>query len=179
MKVGEIIAYNLEKVRMERNLSLSQLAGMAGVSKVVLSQIEKGDSNPTINTIWKITEALGLPYTSLLETPVSSVELVHKEDIAELVEEKYHILPYYTQGNQRDFEIYQIVMEPGCVHASVGHPAGSEEYIMVIGGRMTLRVEDAEYHLGKDDALSFEASSPHEYRNEENADAKAVMVIQY
>lgn len=46
MEIGEIIAYNLKRIREERNLSLGQLADSAGVSKVVLSQIEKGDSNP-------------------------------------------------------------------------------------------------------------------------------------
>ena len=59
MEIGKIIAHNLKRLREERNLSQGQLAEMAGVSKVIISQIEKGDSNPTINTIWKLTGALG------------------------------------------------------------------------------------------------------------------------
>ena len=51
MEAGEIIAFNLKRLRNEKNLTLGQLANMAGVSKVVLSQIEKGEANPTINTI--------------------------------------------------------------------------------------------------------------------------------
>ena len=85
MEIGEIIAYNLKRIREERNLSLGQLADSAGVSKVVLSQIEKGDSNPTINTIWKITGALQLPYTSLLELPETDAVHIKKADIHELV----------------------------------------------------------------------------------------------
>ena len=62
MEISAIIAINLKRIREERKLSMGQLAEMAGVSKVVLSQLEKGTANPTINTIWKITGALGLPY---------------------------------------------------------------------------------------------------------------------
>ena len=61
MEISAIIAINLKRIREERKLSMGQLAEMAGVSKVVLSQLEKGTANPTINTIWKITGALGLP----------------------------------------------------------------------------------------------------------------------
>lgn len=79
MEIGKIIALNLKRLRDERNLSLGQLAELAGVSKVMLSQLEKGTSNPTINTIWKITGALHLPYTSLLELPESEVVHVKKK----------------------------------------------------------------------------------------------------
>lgn len=68
-------------------MSLGQLAESAGVRKVALSQIEKGDSNRTINTIWKITGALQLPYTSLLELPETHAVHVKKADIHELVED--------------------------------------------------------------------------------------------
>lgn len=59
MEISAIIAINLKRIREERKLSMGQLAEMAGVSKVVLSQLEKGTANPTINTIWKITGARG------------------------------------------------------------------------------------------------------------------------
>jgi transcriptional regulator with XRE-family HTH domain len=51
-----MIAENLKRLRLERNLSLGQLAELFDVSKVMISQIKKGDINPTINTIWKIAK---------------------------------------------------------------------------------------------------------------------------
>ena len=83
MEIGKIIAYNLKKLREEQNLSQGQLAERAGVSKVIISQIEKGDSNPTINTIWKLTSALGLPYTSLLEMEETRAVYVKKKERSE------------------------------------------------------------------------------------------------
>ena len=53
MNLNEIIAVNLKRLRAERGFSLGKLSELSGVSKVMLSQIEKGESNPTINTLWK------------------------------------------------------------------------------------------------------------------------------
>ena len=131
MEIGKIIAYNLKRLREERNWSLSQLAEMAGVSKVMLSQLEKGASNPTINTVWKITGALHKPYTSLLALPQDHTIHIRKQDIQPLVEGKYHIFNYYPKDADRDFELYQIELEPGG-HESIGHPVDSSEYIMMI-----------------------------------------------
>lgn len=180
MEIGEIIAYNLKKLREKRNLSQNQLAEMAGLSKVVISQIEKGDSNPTINTIWKLTGALGLPYTSLLELEAAAKTLlVKKSDISELVENKYHIFNYYPQNAERNFEIYQIEMESGCVHPSIGHSSNSYEYILLTKGRITITINGNEHVLEEDDAIYFDASIPHCYTNKEMQTAKMTLIIQY
>lgn len=179
MEISEVIAYNLRKIRNERNLSLGQLAEQAGVSKVVLSQIEKGDSNPTINTIWKITGALQLPYTSLLEFPDTQAVHIKKKDISEMRDDKYHIFSYYPKEQNRNFELYQIEMEPGCVHSSIGHSANSSEYIMMIEGTAILEVNGKEYVLETDDGLYFDASVPHCYRNETKKKVKMELLIYY
>lgn len=179
MEIGKIIAHNLKKIREERNLSQGQLAEMAGVSKVIISQIEKGDSNPTINTIWKLTGALGLPYTSLLELEADRTVHVKKADISELVEDKYHIFSYYPKNSERNFEIYQIEMESGCNHPSIGHSSNSYEYVMLTEGRITISVNDVEYVMEENDALYFDASVPHCYINNGRKTAKMVLIIQY
>jgi transcriptional regulator with XRE-family HTH domain len=179
MEVGQIIAANLKRLREERHLSLGQLAEQAGVSKVILSQIEKGDANPTINTIWKITGALQLPYTSLLEPPDAKAVHVRKRDIPDLEEDKYHIFSYYPKDQDRNFEMYQIQMDAGCVHESIGHSSHSSEYIMVMEGQLRLEVGGSEYRLEPDDALYFDASYPHVYRNPSQQPVRAVLVIYY
>jgi len=179
MEISEIIAANLKRIRGERNLSLGQLAEMAGVSKVMLAQLEKGTSNPTINTVWKITGALQLPYTSLLELPEAKAIHVRKADIHALEEDKYHIFSYYARNGDREFELYQIEMDPGCVHESVGHSTNSSEYIMVVDGQMILEVNGGAYTLEADDGLCFEAAAPHIYRNITNRKVKAVLLIFY
>lgn len=179
MEIGKIIAHNLKHLREERNLSQGQLAEMAGISKVVISQIEKGDSNPTINTIWKITGALNLPYTSLLEMETTKTIHVKKSDVSELVEDKYHIFSYYAKNSDRNFEVYQLEMESGCNHPSIGHSSKSYEYILLTQGKITVVVGDCEYNLKEEDAIFFDASVPHCYINNINETAKMTMIIQY
>lgn len=179
MKVGEIIAYNLKRLRAERNLSLSQLAQISGVSKVMLCQLEKGASNPTVNTVWKITGALHLPYTSLLELPESQVIHVRKRDIHELKEDKYRVFNYYAKSSDRDFDLFQIEMDGGCVHESIGYPTDSSEYIMVVEGQVDLELNGEVYHLDTDDGFCFNAAVPHIYRNKGEQKAKAVLIIYY
>lgn len=164
MEIGDIIACNLKRLREERHLSLSQLANLAGVSKVMLSQLEKGGSNPTVNTIWKIAGALRLPYSSLLELPDQNVIHIKKENLQELEEDGYHIFNYYPRDAERSFELYQVEMDCGCVHRSVGHSVDSTEYIIVTAGQLELEVNAEHYCLHTGDGLCFEAAAPHLYR---------------
>lgn len=130
MEISAIIAINLKRIREERKLSMGQLAEMAGVSKVVLSQLEKGTANPTINTIWKITGALGLPYSSLLEMPETNAIHIKKKDLQDMCDDGYHIFTYYGKEPARPFELYEIVVDPGAEHDSIGHSSESSEYII-------------------------------------------------
>ncbi len=79
MNLNNIIAGNLKRLRNERQLSLSKLSDICGVSKVMLGQIERGESNPTINTIWKIAGGLRVPYTSLIDEPIKNDILIKKK----------------------------------------------------------------------------------------------------
>ncbi len=179
MEVSEMIAVNLRRLREEKNLSLGQLAEMAGVSKVMLSQMEKGLSNPTINTIWKIAGALQVTYTNLLEVPDSNVIHVRKTDIHPLDDDKYHIFSYYKRDSNRNFELYQIEMDAGCVHESIGHSKESAEYIMMIDGEMELDVNGEVHMLQADDGFCFDATVPHRYINKSEQRVKAVLMISY
>lgn len=87
MDLGKIIAFNLNKLRTERSLTLGQLAKLSGISKAILSDIEKGGSNPTINTIWKIANGLNVPYTRLMEVKEPDGTVVRRSDTAEQSDE--------------------------------------------------------------------------------------------
>ncbi len=179
MEVNEIIAINLKRLREEKNLSLGQLADLAGVSKVMLSQVEKGTSNPTINTLWKIAGGLQVTYADLLELPENDVVHVKKADIYPLNEGLYHIYSYYKRDSNRNFELYQIEVEPGCQHESIGHSKESYEYIMMMEGELEVDVNGECHVLKQDDGFCFEAKMQHRYRNKTKKTAKAVLMIYY
>lgn len=61
-----IIANNLAEIRHQRKLSLDKLSELSGVSKALLGQIERSESNPTVNTLWKIASGLQIPFNRLI-----------------------------------------------------------------------------------------------------------------
>ena len=112
------IGENLRRLRTERNLSLGQLAKTSEISKGILSEIEKGNSNPTINTILKIADGLSIPYTALLEEPEKECDLVRKED-TELQQDDfgtYRLRCYFPCSASRNFEYFQMELDPDAGH---------------------------------------------------------------
>lgn len=167
MDINLIIADNLKRLRNARNLSLGQLSELSDVSKVMLSQIEKGETNPTINTIWKVATGLNVPYTSLLEQPEQTASIIKKSDIVSQISDdgQYRLYCYYSSTPHRNFEFFQMELETGCSYASVGHSEKSEEYLMVLEGDLTLEVNNETFVLHADDSITFSAPSKHVYIN--------------
>jgi Predicted transcriptional regulators len=64
--LDQLIAQNLKRLREERKLSLDRVAELTGVSKSMLGQIERGDSSPTVATVWKIANGLKVSFTTLM-----------------------------------------------------------------------------------------------------------------
>ena len=71
-----LIAQNLKRIREEKRLSLDRLAELTGVSKSMLGQIERGESSPTVATVWKISNGLKVSFTALLSSPQSDTIVV-------------------------------------------------------------------------------------------------------
>lgn len=164
MEMNKIMAGNLRRLRTERNLSLGALSALCGVSKVMLSQIEKGLTSPTINTIWKIANGLKVPYTALLEQQ-AQVEVLRKADLSVQHgdDAHYRIFCYYTNAPDRNFELFQLEMDSGHSYESIGHPEKAQEFIMVFAGCLELSANDRTHTLRQDDAISFVASGRHVY----------------
>ena len=133
----------------------------------LLSQLEKGSGNPTINTILKIANALKVPYTALLDTLGSSAAVVRGSDLPVQASEdgRYRARCYYASTAERNFEWFQLYLEPGCRYTSIGHRARALEYLVVQSGKMAVEVGGRRYELGQDDAISFHSSQEHCYIN--------------
>lgn len=181
MEITTILAENLKRLRTERGLSLGQLAELSQVSKVMLSQVEKGDTNPTINTLWKIANGLKVPYTALLEQQERDTCVVKKENSTIQITDEghYRIYCYYPTTPHRNFELFQIELDEGCRYTSLGHSEKSEEYIMVLEGELTLEVNEATYTLVANDCIRFTASFRHVYCNSGRGVLKAAVTNFY
>jgi len=181
MEINIIIAENLKRLRNERNLSLGQLSELSGVSKVMLSQIEKGETNPTINTIWKIAAGLNVPYTSLLEQQEKNAFVLKKKDtVSQLSDDgHYRLNCYYTNTPHRNFELFQMELDEGSKYISQGHPEKSEEYLMVLEGQLTLESNNEAFMLNAEDAINFNSSTRHVYINSGKETLRTIIINFY
>ncbi|NYB74962.1 helix-turn-helix transcriptional regulator [Sedimentibacter hydroxybenzoicus DSM 7310] len=180
MELGKIIAFNLKELRTERNLTLGQLSKISGISKAMLSDIEKGNSNPTINTIWKIANGLNVPYTKLMDGIEKEATVIRKTDsVMQTGEtEHYRVYCYFTNTPVRNFELFYVELDAQSSNASIGHSEKSQEYIYIIQGELVLHTEAGDYTLNVGDSLVFDSSIGHTYINKQDT-LLIFMVINY
>jgi XRE family transcriptional regulator, regulator of sulfur utilization len=180
-EITDLVAQNLRRIRVEKKLSLEKLAELTGVSKSMLGQIERGDSSPTIATVWKIANGLKVSFTSLLNAPQSDPTVIRRSEIHPMLEDngKYRLYPCFPIEDGRRFEVYTIEIEQGGRLSAEAHPEGTQEFLTVFLGEITVQVGDQEYQVSKDDAIRFRADRPHAYHNSGVGLAKINLVIHY
>jgi transcriptional regulator with XRE-family HTH domain len=179
--LNQLIGENLKRIRAERSLSLDAVAKLSGVSKSMLGQIERGEVNPTISTVWRIANGLKISFSSIVSRPRQDSELIRRVDVEPLIEgdglvRNYPVFPFDAE---RGFEMYAVDMDPGGYLQAEAHSAGTEEFITVHAGEMTLRVGNDEYELESGDSIRFRSDVPHAYHNPGASMARVAMVIHY
>lgn len=176
-----IFAQNLKRLREEKRLSLDNMAKLSGVSKSMLGQIERGEVNPTISTVWKISNGLKVSFTTLMSRPEVDIEIVYKEDIEPLTENegKSRNYPVFSFDETRRFEMYLLEIEKGGQLSAEAHPQGTQEFITVFSGELTIKVNEKEYIVANGNSIRFKADTRHYYCNSGDDLVKISMVIYY
>jgi transcriptional regulator with XRE-family HTH domain len=179
--LNRMIGQKLKEVRTGRNLSLDKLAQLTSVSKPMLGQIERGESNPTVSTLWKIASGLGVSFTTFIEEEEPAIKLVTKQEVEPIPEESglFQVRPLYPMERGKSFEVFSVALMPGCHYKSEPHSKGIEELILVQEGSMWLVLGELEYELQKDQSLRFSADYPHEYHNDKGYLCEMTMIIYY
>ena len=183
-EMNRVIPENLKNLRAERKLSLGELSELTGVSKSMLGQIERGESSPTVATLWKIATGLGVSFTALLESPEQDIELIREADMTPLLSDygHFHLFPVVPSGKDRNFEILDLVLDEETISDSKPHAPGTEEFTFVYEGALEIVLggtEKTSYLVEKDCLLHYRADKHHTYKNAFEGVTKALMVIHY
>lgn len=180
-EIQEIVGRNLKAIRDKQKLSLEKVSELSGVSKAMIGQIERGESSPTITTIWKIANGLKISFTSLIKAPETEAKVVLQSDVQVLAEDdgKYRVYATFPFSDDKKFEIYSVEIEPEGKLDSDGHMEGTEEYITVFDGEVHISLNGTNYKLNKGDSIRFKADRPHSYLNTRNELARLSMTISY
>lgn len=177
IKVGK----NLKTIRKSRDLSLDKLAELTGVSKAMLAQVERGDSNPTISLLWKIANGLRISVTALIAEEAPEVTVVRFSDVEPITENggRYQAFPLFPFDPKTHFEVYTVKIAPGNSHQSEPHQDGVEEFVVVTQGCLELRIGDDIYVAEQGDAIRFNADQGHLYVNHSEAPVWLQVIIRY
>lgn len=174
------IGQNLKTIRKTRGLSLDSTAEATGVSKAMLGQIERGESNPTVTTLWKIAAGLQVSFSSLISEEPTEVVFVPLSNIDPVTENngEYRVYSIFPFDPRKKFEIYIIELDPGCRHTSERHNEGIEEYITVMSGSLEMKIGNQSYFVGSGSSIRFIANKPHTYVNP-GADTARFQAVMY
>lgn len=161
------IGEKLKSIRTIRNLSLDETAVLTGVSKPMLGQIERGQSTPTITTLWKIATGLKTPLSLFLDDKQTEYQIADCGDKDPVTEDsgRMKAYPLFVFDPLRSVETFYIEFSPSCKHVSDKHTDGVEEYIFVIRGKLLLVINGEKVTLEERQAIRFRADVAHEYNN--------------
>jgi transcriptional regulator with XRE-family HTH domain len=177
-----VVATNLHGLRTSRGLSLEALAKLSGVSRAMLGQIELARSAPTINLLWRIADALGVPFGALVTDDASSdVEMLPAANAKILTNGNgaFATRALFPYRRRRRTEFYELRLRPGCIEASSAHPPGATENLVVSQGSMSVMIRGERHRLSAGDAMFFVADLAHVYENQGPVDAVAYLVMTY
>ncbi len=161
------IGDKLKRLRAARSLSLDETAALTGVSKPMLGQIERGQSIPTVTTLWKIATGLKMPLSFFLEGPQAEYTVASPDRDKVILGDggKMRAYPLFTYDPVRSVEAFYIEFDPNCRHFSDKHNDGVEEQVFVLRGTLRLVLGDQAVDVREKQAVRFRADMPHSYEN--------------
>lgn len=177
--VGQL-AEALRAARKARGLSLEGVAQLSGVSRSMVSQIERGESSPTVATLWNLTQALQVDFAGLLAgRAAGGIDVVRAEAAPVIAARgdgvRIRILsPPESVGSH---EVYELIFAPGGVLDSAAHSPGCREHLTVIEGRIAVGSGSESATLGTGDTARYAADRAHRIAAEGGA-ARAILIVQ-
>lgn len=176
------VGATLQKIRLKRGLTLEDLSRAAGVSKSMLSQIEREKANPTIAVAWRLANALGIGIEELLAGEAQKVEAIHILEPHETPtlpgNHAGYVLrilgPMELAGK---YEWYELTLAPQGELASHPHDPGTTEYLTLLNGALEVEVDGVKKKLKTGGTARYLADKSHAIRNMGKTEAKALLVV--
>jgi XRE family transcriptional regulator, regulator of sulfur utilization len=176
--IHDRLAANLRDARKARGLSLDAAAKLSGVSRSMVSQIERGESSPTVATLWALTQALQLDFAGLMEgrpAPGIAVTRAAATPVIDRGGVKIRILS--APESVGSHEVYELAFLPGARLTSDAHSPGCREHLTVLEGRLSVASGDAVEALGPGDVARYPADRGHEIAAQDGP-ARAILIVQ-
>lgn len=180
LAVSGQLGKTVQRLRKAYNLSLSELAEQSGVAKSIISQIERNETNPTLATIWRLSQALDVSIERVLTASEEEpfVEKISRGDTPILVSDDGRVRLAITGWIKTVewLQWYDLQAEPGGALESDGHQRGSIECLSVVSGELEVELGGATNRARAGETLRYRCDRPHIVRNVSSEPAHATMV---
>jgi XRE family transcriptional regulator, regulator of sulfur utilization len=176
----------IQAERKARKLTLEQLSMQSGVSKSMLSQIERGEANPTFAVVWSLTQALDIDFSHLVgagsTTPTGAhVEVTSKAHTPEIRSAdglcRLKILSSPRLAGQTEW--YEVVMQPGGRLDSAPHAAGASEHFTALADGFEIVCGDSVASVREGETARYPGDVPHSIANTGAGVARGLLVVLY
>jgi transcriptional regulator with XRE-family HTH domain len=171
----------IQRLRKAYNLSLSELSEQSGVAKSIISQIERNETNPTLATIWRLSQALDVSVDRFLgqsdDAPFLQKSSAGDTPMLLSDDGKCRLAIIGWLKTVEWLQWYDMKAEPGGVLDSDAHQRGSIECLSVIEGEMEVEVAGVIEKARTGETLRYRCDRPHTIRNTGSKPARAVMVV--
>lgn len=170
----------IQRLRKAYNLSLSELAEQSGVAKSIISQIERNETNPTLATLWRLSQALDVSIERVLSAGEEEpfIEKTTRGDTPVLFSDdgKVRLGIFGWIKTVEWLQLYDVHAEPGGVLESEAHQRGSVESLSVMEGEFEVEVGGMVSQAKAGETLRYRCDRPHIVRNVSSKPAHATMV---
>jgi transcriptional regulator with XRE-family HTH domain len=166
---SEYLPENLKKLRADRKWGLARAADETGVSKAMLGQIERGESSPTLSTLWKIATGFDISFSELVRNPQQKQSHTQLTDSAQerkaVADDGMLVSIVQSFDSSLGFEWFEITFPGGYERQSAPHKQGVTEFISVLKGRLQLNVGGDLHMLSAGQTIRFDGCLEHTYGN--------------
>ena len=173
------VASSLRELREARGISMRTLATKSGLSANALSMIERGKTSPSVSTLYKLADALGVSITAFFgaETEKKQVVFLKQDERSRM---SFTRGLFEALGGEKfvgRVEPFMLTLESGASSGPHSIVHSGHEFIFCLRGQLDYTVEKEVFHLGAGDSLLFASKLQHKWKNPSNTVTNALIVI--
>ena len=173
------VGTRLRELRQERGLSMRALARASGLSANALSMIERGRTSPSVSTLYKMSQAMGIPITAFFREEPPQQEIVFRK-AAERTRIPFMRGVWEGLGGELfvgRVEPFMLTLESGASSGPFGILHSGHEFVFCLRGQLEYEVENQRFLLETGDSLLFAAQLRHRWRNPGKTVTNAMFVL--
>ncbi len=178
---SQVLCNRVTELRKKNKLTLDQLAAASGVSRSMLSQIERGQANPTLAVTFRIAQAFGITIGELVDQPwaSSTIEIVHGDDPNNLFrsDDECQIRTLSPLHMERNIEFYELRLAPRARLASAPHYEGTKELLTVTKGHARVISGDNACPIAAGDSAHYRGDLAHTIENAGDEELLCYLVV--